>query len=502
MSRALLVILDGYGISENKAVSAIENAKKPFLDKIFSQYPNSWLRADGEAVGLPEGQFGNSEVGHLNIGSGRIVWQDLSRIDKSIREKSFFSDPTLLKAIEDARKSGRLHVMGLFSDGGVHSQLNHLFAILELCKQEQIENVYVHAFTDGRDTAPNGGLQYVKTFEEKASQIGVGKLVSVIGRYYAMDRDNRWERVERAFRLLTEGVGSQRDSAAQALDESYAVGKTDEFIEPFVIGSSENTRIKSGDTVLFFNFRSDRAREITSALTAKDFAGFERKPLELNYYTFTQYDERFTWAQVVFKPVSLANTLGKVLADNGLTQLRIAETEKYPHVTYFFNGGDEKPNRGEERIMVQSPKVATYDLQPEMSAPEVTEKLCEALDTQKFDFVALNFANPDMVGHTGDFNAAVKSIEAIDQCMEKVISTAQKNGYEIVVIADHGNADIMLQEDGSPHTAHTLARVPFLLISKNQELRPRHGILADVAPTILKLMGVNQPSEMTGQPLI
>lgn len=502
MARALLAILDGYGISENASVSAIEKARKPFLDSLFARYPHTHLIASGESVGLPDQQFGNSEVGHLNIGAGRIVWQELSRIDKAIRERGFFIDPTLLKAVGDARKTGRIHLMGLFSDGGVHSHMNHLYALLELCKLNDINEVYVHAFMDGRDTAPDGGLLYTRNFNARAAEIGVGEIVSVIGRYYAMDRDNRWERVEKAFHLLTSGLGDSAQTAEEVFIKSYEEKITDEFILPHTVGDATKSRIRDNDTVIFFNFRGDRAREITSALTAKIFDGFERTPVDINYYTFTQYDERFLNAQVVFKPVSLANTLGRVVADAGKKQLRIAETEKYPHVTYFFNGGEETPNAGEDRIMVPSPKVATYDLQPEMSAAEVTQKLVDALDTQQYDLVILNFANPDMVGHTGIFEAAVKSIETIDSCMETVVTRAQKNGYDVAIIADHGNADIMIQPDGSPHTAHTLAAVPFLLVSDNPQFIPKPGVLADVAPTLLKIMGVEQPVEMTGQSLI
>lgn len=502
MSRALLVILDGYGISENPAVSAIENANQPTLDHVFSSYPKTHLIASGESVGLPEGQFGNSEVGHLNIGAGRIVWQELSRIDKSIRDRAFFEDPILKEMMRSASRKGRIHLMGLFSDGGVHSHINHLYALLEVCKLNRIPNVYVHAFTDGRDTNPDSGIHNLREFESRAKEIGVGQIASVIGRYYAMDRDNRWERVERAYRLMVDGVGTHVNSAVEVFEKSYADGKTDEFIEPFTVGDSQDSRIAKSDTLLFFNFRGDRAREITRALHDEHFNEFNRDNLDLNYYSFTQYDEKFTRVKVVFKPVSLENTLGKVISNAGLRQLRIAETEKYPHVTYFFNGGEETPNPGEERIMVPSPKVATYDLQPEMSAFEVTDKLCAALDAGKFDFVALNFANPDMVGHTGIMSAAVKAIETIDTCMEKVVTSAQNNGYDIVIIADHGNADIMVQEDGSPHTAHTLALVPCVIISSKEGLNPKPGVLADVAPTILKLMGLPQPVEMTGKSLI
>ena len=503
MASALLVILDGYGISEDPSVSAIDQAHTPYLDHIFSNSPKSWLRADGEAVGLPEGQFGNSEVGHLNIGAGRIVWQELSKIDNSIREESFFSDPSLLKAIEVARKSGRIHLMGLFSDGGVHSHANHLYALLELCKRNGLNEVYVHAYTDGRDTNPDAGIRYLQEFESKAAEIGVGKIVSVVGRYYAMDRDNRWERVEKAYRLLTLGTGTHNDSPRSVFEKSYANKITDEFIDPHTVGPNpEQTRILHNDTVLFFNFRGDRAREITRALTDTKFDAFERDYLNLNFFSFTQYDATFDHVEVVFKPVPMTNTLGEAVSKSGKKQLRIAETEKYPHVTYFFNGGEEVPNEGEDRIMVASPKVATYDLQPEMSALEVTDKLCNAMDSGQYELIILNYANPDMVGHTGIMKAAIAAIETIDACMERTVNTALKNDYSVVIIADHGNADIMIQPDGSPHTAHTLAKVPIVIVSNNPIPMLQSGILADVAPTLLKIMGIPQPSEMTGNPLI
>ncbi len=502
MSRALLVILDGYGVSENPEISAISKAKTPFFDGLMSTWPNSRLSASGEDVGLPEGQFGNSEVGHLNIGAGRIVWQELSRINKSIREGDFFENKVLLDAIENGKKKGHIHVMGLFSDGGVHSHNEHLYALLKLAKKEGLKQVYVHAFTDGRDTAPNGGIKYAKAFEEKAKEFGIGKIASVVGRYYAMDRDHRWERTQKAVELLVNGQGKTFATANEAFESSYADNVTDEFILPSLIDTSPESRLSKKDTVIFFNIRGDRARQITTALTDPKFDSFERQYLDLHYCSFTRYDERYTWVPVAYPPVNLVNTLGKVVADAGKKQLRIAETEKYPHVTYFFNGGDEKENVGEERIMVPSPKVATYDLQPEMSADQVADKLCEALKSEKYDLGILNFANPDMVGHTGVFEAAVKAVEFVDIQLKRVIETAMKHDYKIIIIADHGNADCMYEKDGSAHTAHTTAPVPFILIDpENKNASPEDGILADVAPSLLKLMKISQPEEMTGKAL-
>jgi 2,3-bisphosphoglycerate-independent phosphoglycerate mutase len=503
MGKALLVILDGYGIAADPSVSAIDQARKPFIDSLLAEHPSSRLIAGGEAVGLPEGQFGNSEVGHLNIGSGRIVWQELSRINKDIREGAFYTHPVLLDAVAKAKAQGRIHLMGLFSDGGVHSQNEHLYALLDLCTRNGLDNVYVHAFADGRDTAPDGGQRYCEEFEARAAHIGVGRLVSVIGRYYAMDRDNRWERVEKAYRLMVDGVGSVVTHAKDAFTNSYADGVTDEFIHPTIVGSDgAETRIRENDVVLFFNFRGDRAREISVALNRTDFTGFETRPLHLSYYCFTQYDATFAFAKVVFEPTSLKNTLGEWVAAHGKSQLRIAETEKYPHVSFFFNGGVETPYPGEDRILVPSPKVATYDLQPEMSAFDVTDKLIAAIETTPYDLVILNYANPDMVGHTGSLPAAAKAVEAIDVCMSRLIPVARKQGYEIVVIADHGNSDCMINPDGSPHTAHTLAPVPVLVIRQGAKTPPKPGILADVAPTLLALMGLEKPEEMTGTSLV
>lgn len=501
-SRALLVILDGFGLAVDPSVSAIDKAKKPFIDHLFNTCPNTHLLASGEDVGLPNGQFGNSEVGHLNIGAGRIVRQELSRINYSIKEGDFFTNPIFLEGLEKAKKKNKIHLFGLFSDGGVHSYNEHLFALLKLCKMHGIENVYVHAFTDGRDTAPRGGKKYAQDFNAKAKEIGVGKLVSIIGRYYAMDRDNRWERIQLAYDLLVNGKGELFESSDKAFDASYATGVTDEFIKPILLDSSKESRISKDDTVIFYNLRGDRAREITRALTEQDFSEFEVQPnLNLHYITFTAYDATFTEAHVAYPPQVLVNTLGEWVSKKGKKQFRIAETEKYPHVTYFFNGGNEVPNKGEVRLVIPSPKVATYDLQPEMSAVQVTDALCDQLKTEKYDLVILNFANPDMVGHTGIMEAAIKAIEVIDTQLKRVIETANKHGYVSLIIADHGNADCMIKPDGSPHTAHTTAQVPAIIVNHPGNIEMHPGILADVAPTLLKFMGIEQPTEMTGKAL-
>lgn len=501
MAKALLAILDGFGIAENKDVSAIDSADISFFKHLVNTYPNSTLEASGESVGLPDGQFGNSEVGHLNIGAGRIVWQELSRVNKDIREGTFYKNPVLLDAVEKAKANGRIHIMGLFSDGGVHSHNEHLYALLELCKRNGLDDVNVHAFTDGRDTSPNGGAHYLEEFEAKAKEIGVGKIASIVGRYYAMDRDKRWERIKLTYDLLIKGTGESFNTAAEVFEASYANEITDEFIKPAKIGDAENSRIKKGDVVLFYNIRGDRAREITVALSDPSFDAFETEDLELNYYSFTQYAKEYNWVSVAYPPVNLANTLGEVVAKHQRRQLRIAETEKYPHVTYFFNGGVETPNEGEDRLMVQSPKVATYDLQPEMSAPELTEKLCAKINNDNYDLIVLNFANPDMVGHTGDMQATIKAVETVDKCLKEVVENAIAQDYKIIVIADHGNADKMKEDNGEPHTAHTTALVPFVVINENNISEIKDGILADVAPSLLKLMGIEQPKEMTGKAL-
>ena len=501
-SKAMLVILDGFGIAVNPSVSAIDKATKPFYDSLIQKYPHTQLRADGEFVGLPDGQFGNSEVGHLNIGAGRVVWQALSRINKDIREGGFFENETLLAAINKARQKNKIHLMGLFSDGGVHSHNNHLFALLKLCKDNGIDNVYVHAFTDGRDTAPLAGKGYAQEFEKQAASIGSGTLASIVGRYYVMDRDNRWERVQKGYDLLVRGKGDVFSSADEAFDANYTNDITDEFINPALLNESPESRIQKDDTVLFYNIRGDRAREITRALTEPRFSEFDvEADLNLHYSSFTQYDATFEHVHVAYPPQELANTLGEWVSKKGLKQFRIAETEKYPHVTYFFNGGIEIPNEGEDRLVIPSPKVATYDLQPEMSAPEVGDALVEKLESEKYDLVILNFANPDMVGHTGDMKAAMTAVEAVDIQLKRVIETATTHGYRSLIIADHGNSDQMVKEDGSPHTAHTTAPVPAIIVNYPEEITPHAGILADVSPTLLKLMDVEQPAEMTGKPL-
>ena len=501
MSKALLIIVDGFGIAENPEVSAVDKASKPFYDSLLANNPNSRLLASGEDVGLPEGQFGNSEVGHLNIGAGRIVWQELSRINKSIREKEFFENPVLVEAFKKASGKGKIHFMGLFSDGGVHSHNNHLFALLEMAKLHNIDNAFVHAFTDGRDTSPNGGLEYFKEFEKRAEEIGTGKLASVVGRYFAMDRDNRWERIEKAYNLLVHGKGNAVSDPENVFTESYSAGTTDEFLEPHIITGVENSRIEAGDVVVFYNIRGDRARLITKAFFKAGTIPFEMEDLNLHYVTFTAYDDTFTsFVKVAFPPVRMTNTLGEYVSKQGLKQLRVAETEKYPHVTYFFNGGEETPNKGEDRVMVPSPKVPTYDLKPEMSAKEAADVVVENLP-KDYSLIILNFANPDMVGHTGSIDAAIKAIECVDEQLKRVVDTARENDFQVLIISDHGNSDRMMEADGSPHTAHTAVPVPALLIGAAQGVILQDGILADVAPTLLKMLNLEAPEEMTGSPL-
>ena len=505
MRKHLLLILDGYGIAEDPAVSAIDAATKPYLDHLFATYPHGTLQASERAVGLPVGQMGNSEVGHMNLGAGRVVFQDLVRIDAAIEDGTFFANPVLRGAVQHARARGtKLHLLGLFSDGGVHSHLGHLFALLDLAAREGLaaDQVYVHAFTDGRDTDPHAaGQTYVRAFEAKAVEAGVGRIATVVGRYYAMDRDRRWTRTERAYRLLTEGEGFRVETAQAAMDASYASGMTDEFVEPVLV--DERGLVGDGDAILFYNFRSDRARQLTRAFVREDFDGFTRamRPQDLHYACFAEYDPEFA-LPVAFPRQDLTQTLGEVIAAMGGTQLRAAETEKYPHVTYFFSGGREEPFPGEDRLLVPSPRVATYDLQPEMSAPELADAVAKRLEEQPYDFVVVNFANPDMVGHTGVFEAAVRAVEAVDAATRRIVETALAEGYGVTILADHGNADRMRNPDGTPHTAHTLALVPHLILHPDVKTPPRPGKLGDVAPTLLHLMGVPIPDHMTGEVLV
>ena len=497
----LLCIMDGFGKNESTYGNAIAAAKKPNLDKIVSENPMTFIGASGLDVGLPDGQMGNSEVGHTNIGAGRVVYQELTRITKSIQDGDFFTNEALVGAMENCKKnSSALHLMGLMSDGGVHSHNTHLYGIMELAKRSGVDKVYIHCFMDGRDVPPTSGKDYLAELYEKCDEIGVGEIATVMGRYYAMDRDNRWERVVKAYKAMTEGEGVKFDCACKMMEESYANDVTDEFIVPAV--SEKAVPVKDNDSIVFFNFRPDRAREITRAFVDPAFSGFEREQLKgLYYICMTQYDATMPNVHVAFKPESLENTFGEYISDKGLKQLRIAETEKYAHVTFFFNGGVEKQYPGEDRILVKSPAVATYDLQPEMSAYEVTDKLLAAIDSDKYDAIILNYANCDMVGHTGVFDAAVKAVEAVDTCVGKIVDAVAAKGGVTLITADHGNADKMYEADGSPFTAHTTNPVPFIVVGYPCELR-EGGRLCDIAPTMLKIMGLEQPKEMTGVSII
>jgi 2,3-bisphosphoglycerate-independent phosphoglycerate mutase len=501
--KVILVIMDGWGLGLVPTADAIQQAKTPFVSSLAQSYPHSTLVTCGEAVGLPDGQMGNSEVGHLNLGAGRIVYQELQRINVAIREESFAKNETLIASIKYAQQNNKpLHLLGLVSDGGVHAHTSHLKAICDICKNEGLKEVYIHAFTDGRDTDPKSGLGFVQNMESHLLN-SVGKIATLSGRYYAMDRDKRWERIKFAYDALVNAQGPSANSALEAIQENYDNNITDEFIKPTIITENGQpiARIKEGDAVLCFNFRTDRCREITEVLSQKDFPEFEMKKIALHYTTLTKYDETFKNVQVIFENDNLVNTLGDVLAQNNKKQIRIAETEKYPHVTFFFNGGREIPFEGETRIMASSPKVATYDLQPEMSANELTEKLLPEINKGEADFICLNFANADMVGHTGIFSAVVKAVETVDACVEKIVTAGLQNGYTLLVTADHGNADYMINEDGSPNTAHTLNLVPLFLVDQNWKGQIKSGKLGDIAPTILSLMGLSIPSEMTGNVL-
>ena len=499
-----LIILDGWGIGDKSKSDAVFNANTPFMDSLIENHPHAKLSTSGEDVGLPDGQMGNSEVGHMNIGAGRIVYQELTRINKSIRDGEFYKNEVLLEAIHTAKKDNvALHLIGLVSKGGVHSNQEHIYAICKLAKQEGLENVFIHAFTDGRDCDPKSGLAFIEELQTELDK-SVGKIASIVGRYYAMDRDNRWERVKFAYDAMVNAVGTSYTSAKEAIQTSYSNDKTDEFIEPCIITENGNpiATIKEGDVVLSFNFRTDRPREITIALTQKDFPEVNMKKLNLQYYTMTNYDATFENIKVLFEKDNLQYTLGEVLAKVDRSQVRIAETEKYPHVTFFFNGGREEPFTLESRIMVNSPKVATYDLQPEMSAVEVKDKIIESINNDQPNFICLNFANPDMVGHTGVYDAIVKAVETVDSCLKEVVEAGLKHEYEFLVIADHGNADFVINADGSPNTAHSLNPVPVVLVSNQKGLTLKDGILADVAPTILRRLGISAPMEMTGTSLV
>ncbi|NFT05534.1 2,3-bisphosphoglycerate-independent phosphoglycerate mutase [Clostridium botulinum] len=503
----MLMILDGFGIAPKSEGNAVSLAKKPNFDRLVANYPTSELQASGLDVGLPEGQMGNSEVGHLNIGSGRIVYQELTRITKAIKDGDFFENESLMKAMTNAKNNNSaLHLMGLLSDGGVHSHIEHLRGLLEFAKKEGIQNVYVHAFMDGRDVAPSSGKEFVEKTESMMAEVGIGKIATISGRYYAMDRDNRWERVELAYNALVLGEGETANSAVEAMEKSYHDNKTDEFVLPTVVleNGAPTATIKNGDSVIFFNFRPDRAREITRAINDKVFDGFKRETLNLTFVTMTQYDKTLEGVEVAYKPQTLANTLGEYVSSKGLNQLRIAETEKYAHVTFFFNGGVEKENPGEERVVIPSPKVATYDLKPEMSAYEVTDELLNRLDSDKYDMVILNFANPDMVGHTGVIPAAVKAIESVDECLGKIADKMLEKDGCLFITADHGNAETMIDfSTGNPFTAHTIDPVPFVWIANNTEGKTiKDGKLADIAPTMLNQLGLEVPAEMTGENLV
>jgi 2,3-bisphosphoglycerate-independent phosphoglycerate mutase len=503
--KVLLMILDGWGVATDPSVSAIDKANTPFIDSLYLKYPHAKLEASGLAVGLPEGQMGNSEVGHMNIGAGRVVYQDLVKINKAVKEGDLHHHEVLVEAFNYAKEnSKKVHFIGLVSDGGVHAHIDHLKGLCEVAHSKGLKDVFIHAFTDGRDTDPKGGFEYLNELQHFLSG-STGKIASVVGRYYAMDRDNRWERVKIAYDAMVKGEGEKSKDVLIAIQKSYENGVTDEFIRP-IIQVGENglplATIEESDVVICFNFRTDRGREITQALCQKDFEDYQMKKLVLHYITFSNYDQTFEGVKVLFEKDNLSNTLGEVLEKNNKKQIRIAETEKYPHVTFFFSGGRETIFEGETRILCPSPKVATYDLMPEMSAFEIASKIKPELKKGQADFVCLNFANPDMVGHTGVFEAAVKACEAVDKCAEDVIHTALESGYTTIVIADHGNSDMMINEDGTPNTAHTTNLVPCIMVDANDQLVIRDGKLGDLAPTILSLIGVKIPLEMTGDNLL
>lgn len=501
-----LLILDGLGYGKEDNSNAARKANTPFLDKLLATYPNSKLEASGEAVGLPKGQMGNSEVGHMNLGAGRIVYQELGRINKAAQEGEFNTNPIIQDAFKYAKSNNKkVHFIGLLSDGGVHAHIDHLKALCDAAKQANLQSdeVFIHAFLDGRDTDPNGGLNYLKNLQQHLST-SVGTVATAIGRYYAMDRDNRWERVKETYDLLTHGIGSPTKDIITAIESSYKDGITDEFVKPIVVTNADDkpiATIQEGDVVLCYNFRTDRGREITIALTQQAFPDFNMKPIPLYYVTMTSYDDSFKDVNVVFHKDNLTNTLGEVLSIQGKTQVRIAETEKYPHVTFFFSGGREDEFSGERRLLIPSPKVATYDLQPEMSAKGITHAICEDIINNRPDFICLNFANPDMVGHTGVFEAVIKAVETVDSCTEKVVNVGLEHGYSFIILADHGNSEFMINDDGSPNTAHTTNLVPCILIDADYK-QIKNGKLGDIAPTILKILGTEVPVDMTGNILV
>jgi 2,3-bisphosphoglycerate-independent phosphoglycerate mutase len=505
MKKVILIIMDGWGHGVRRKADAIAQANVSFVNSLYQRYPNAELVTFGEDVGLPEGQMGNSEVGHLNIGAGRIVYQELARINKAVREKTINHNEALLNALHYAKVNGKaVHFLGLVSDGGVHSHIDHLKALSQIAVEQGVEKINIHAFLDGRDTDPKGGIDYIRNLEANIDTDKV-KVATAIGRYYAMDRDKRWERVKKAYDLLLHGTGEKVTDISAAIEASYAAGITDEFILPMVKVDEQGVPvglIKPGDVVICFNFRTDRLRELTAVLSQVDMPEFEMKKLPLHYVTMCRYDDTFKGVDVMYHKDDLTNTLGEVLSGQGKTQVRIAETEKYPHVTFFFSGGREEPFTGEKRIMIPSPKVATYDLQPEMSAPEVAEAILMEMNQHQPDFICLNFANADMVGHTGVFSAAIKAVETVDKCVEKIITLGLQSGYEAIIIADHGNSDMMINEDGTPNTAHTKNMVPCFYISHGKGKKIRNGKLADIAPTILHLFGLEPPAEMDGNNLI
>jgi 2,3-bisphosphoglycerate-independent phosphoglycerate mutase len=503
--RAMLVIMDGWGLGQVKAADAIQHARVPFVTSLYSRFPNTTLVTCGEAVGLPDGQMGNSEVGHLNLGAGRVVYQELQRIHVAVRSGELAANPTLLDTLRYVQETGRnLHLIGLVSDGGVHSHISHVQALAQICQSKGISKVFVHAFTDGRDTDPKSGLGFIRDLRTSLTS-SVGQLATVTGRYFAMDRDKRWERVKLAYDAMVHGIGDPATDPLKAIEASYANNVTDEFIKPIICTGPDGkplATIRDGDAVICFNFRTDRCREITQVLTQQAFPDVGMEPLRLRYVTMTEYDKTFREVDVIFRNDNLNKTLGEVLESHGLSQIRIAETEKYPHVTFFFSGGREKEFTGERRIMVPSPKVATYDLKPEMSAIELTDAIVPEIQAKSAHFICLNYANADMVGHTGDFQAAIKAVETVDSCVERVVTAALENGYTVFLTADHGNADFMINEDGSPNTAHTLNPVPLFVIDRSWKGSVKSGKLGDIAPSILHMMNLPIPPEMTGEVLV